>query len=196
MTENKKTKGILVLFIFILITVGAFSTVSLSRDDPEQVTLKVTPAPLIDVVLTKSKTSTNVNNFSNDLMNALRNQAVDTTKVKISSIQAENVNMASSFKWNEDVSSRIGSISKSSDGKNVTMEGNPDYPGKNAIWIIPDEDEEQEFTFSYDIDYGDSFNAAGMLLRVQQSGSTLTGYMLSFNNTSGDNWYKIGRAHV
>ena len=36
--------------------------------------------------------------------------------------------------------------------------------------------------FNYDIDYGDNYNAAGMLLRVQQNGNTLTGYMLSFNN--------------
>ena len=45
----------------------------------------------------------------------------------------------------------------------------------------------KSFTFSYDIDYGDNYNAAGMLLRVKQEGNTLTGYMLSFNNP-GHGW--------
>ncbi len=186
---KKSIKIILSIILLISIAVGVLSTVSLSAENSEQVSLQVTPSPLIDVVLTKSQTSTNVDNFRTDLLNALRNQGVDTTKVNISSIQAEDVNMANSFAWREDISTSIGDIEKSSDGKNVTMVGNRTNAGKNAIWIIPDENQEQEFTFSYDIDYGDSFNAAGMLLRVQQSGNTLTGYMLSFNNTSGSNWY-------
>lgn len=180
---------IMALILLIFIAVGFLSTVSFSRDDSQQVSLQVTPSPLIDVVLTKSKTDTNVTNFDTDLLNALRNQGVDTSLVNITSIEAENVDIANGFTWQQDVSSSIGSIRITNNGKDVVMEGNRTNPGKNAIWIIPDKDQEQEFSFSYDIDYGDSFNAAGMLLRVQQSGNTLTGYMLSFNNRSGSNWY-------
>lgn len=189
MARITKVKVTIILIILIFITVGIFSTVSLSTDNSEQVSLQVTPSPLIDVVLTKSKTSTNVTNFDTDLLNALRNQGVDTSLVNITSIEAENVDIANGFTWQQDVSSSIGSIRITNNGKDVVMEGNRTNPGKNAIWIIPDKDQEQEFSFSYDIDYGDSFNAAGMLLRVQQSGNTLTGYMLSFNNRSGSNWY-------
>lgn len=63
------------------------------------------------------------------------------------------------------------------------MYGNPSNAGKNALWIIPEQNEEQEFNFNYSINFGDSFNAAGMLLRVQENpNGYLEGYMLSFNN--------------
>ena len=183
-----RRKTLMTLIILILITTSTlfsfFSTISLSSDVEEQITLQVEPRPLIDVVLTKAKSETDVTNFKTDLLQALQNQNIDTSLVNIMSVEAETVNIAAGFKWQEDENLSIGSIDISPDGKNVTMIGNRKNPGKNAIWIIPEENQEQEFSFSYDIDYGDSFNAAGMLLRVQQSGNTLTGYMLSFNNTS------------
>ena len=74
------------------------------------------------------------------------------------------------------------------------MVGNSLYSGKNAIWIIPEKDLEQTFTFGYNINYGDSFNAAGMLLRVEEDENILRGYMLSFNNTSGDNWHSTANS--
>ena len=183
---KKRLLGIISSIVTIIIVVLMLATVSLTASS---VSFTIVPDPEIDVVLTKSKTSTNVTNFKNDLLNALATQGVNTNLVNITSVEAENVNIASGFTWQRDVSSSIGSISIVNNGKDVVMQGNRRNPGKNAIWIIPDENQEQEFNFSYDIDYGDSFNAAGMLLRVQQSGNTLTGYMLSFNNTSGNNWY-------
>ena len=72
------------------------------------------------------------------------------------------------------------------------MTGNETLPGKNAIYIIPENHQEQNLTFDYNIDYGDSFNAAGVLLKVKEENGMLKGYMLSFNNpVAGDSmdWY-------
>ena len=183
---KKKLLSIITVFISTIIVVSTLATVSLTASN---VSFTIVPNPEIDVVLTKSKTNTNVTNFKNDLLNALEAQGINRNLVNITSVEAENVNIASGFSWNQDISSSIGSISITNGGKDVEMIGNRSNPGKNAIWIIPDGNQEQEFNFSYNIDYGDSFNAAGMLLRVQQTGNTLTGYMLSFNNSSGSDWY-------
>ena len=175
-----------VISAFIIITLVSLMPISLymnSSNAASNVQLSLTPTPYIDVVLAKSKTSTDLTNFQSDLLTALEKQGVNKKQVKISAIEAQNVNIAEGFEWQQDVSSTIGSISITNGGKNVEMRGNRTEPGKNAIWIIPGQAQEQEFNFSYNIDYGDSFNAAGMLLRVKQDGNTLTGYMLSFNNT-------------
>ena len=175
-----------VISAFIIITLVSLTPISLymnSSNANSNVQLSLTPTPYIDVVLAKSKTSTDLTNFQSDLLTALEKQGINKNQVKISAIEAQNVNIAEGFEWQKDVSSTIGSISITNGGKNVEMRGNRTNPGKNAIWIIPGQAQEQEFNFSYNIDYGDSFNAAGMLLRVKQDGNTLTGYMLSFNNT-------------
>ena len=90
------------------------------------------------------------------------------------------------FDWEQDVDPQIGSITIEENGKTVHMTGNPSLPGKNAIYIIPESHQEQIFSFDYNVDYGDSFNAAGVLLRVKKDGDTLKGYMISFNNPAGD----------
>ena len=175
-----------VISAFIIITLVSLTPISLymnSSNATSNVQLSLTPTPYIDVVLAKSKTSTDLTNFQSDLLTALEKQGINKNQVKISAIEAQNVNIAEGFEWQKYVSSTIGSISITNGGKNVEMRGNRTNPGKNAIWIIPGQAQEQEFNFSYNIDYGDSFNAAGMLLRVKQDGNTLTGYMLSFNNT-------------
>ena len=188
---NKRDTFFIILILFVVIVVGLLSTASLSSAAEEVVAFRVQPNPKIDVVLAKSKTTTDVTNFKDDLLKALEEQGVNTEMVEISSVEAQNVDIASGFEWQQDVSASIGSISITNGGKSVVMKGNQTNPGKNAIWIIPEGNQEQEFNFSYNIDYGDSFNGAGMLLRVKQNGNTLEGYMLSFNNdgSSSQNWY-------
>lgn len=178
--------AVLISIIVIIVTTELLTTKSLSATP---VTLSFIPAPNIDVVLAKGKTTTNVNSFKSDLLTSLGELGIDTTKVNISSVSTENVNMQSAFSWNKDLSSSIGSITIENNGQNVKMIGNRTNPGKNAIYIVPTDNQEQEFTFNYNINYGDSFRAAGMLLKVSRSGSTLTGYMLSFNK-SGQTYYQ------
>ena len=94
------------------------------------------------------------------------------------------------FDWIQDVDPRIGSITIEEEGRKVEMTGNESLPGKNAIYIIPESHQEQNFTFDYSVDYGDSFNAAGLLLKIRENEGYLEGYLLSFNNPSGySDWY-------
>lgn len=184
---NQILKKLIVINIIILFIVS-FATVSFSESGTQLVTFSFKSTPKIDIILAKQRTATDVTNFEKDMLDAIKEQGINTKLVQISSVQAETIDITETFSWEKDVSSSIGSITISPDGKDVTMIGNKVNPGKNAIWIIPGENQEQEFNFSYDINYGDSFNAAGMLLRVQKTGNVLQGYMLSFNNTAGSNW--------
>ena len=184
--------AVLTSIIVIIITTELLTTKSLSATP---VTLSFIPAPNIDVVLAKGKTTTNVNSFKSDLLTSLGELGIDTTKVNISSVSTENVNMQSAFSWNKDLSSSIGSITIENNGQNVKMIGNRKNPGKNAIYIVPSDNQEQKFTFDYNIDYGDSFKAAGMLLKVNKVGDVLTGYMLSFNKVS-ETYYTVSGSNL
>ncbi len=177
----KNIKRILAITL-IIILIYSIQLPIFNVNAANMVSLKLIPQPYIDVVLAKAKTETDLTTFEQDLRAALKKLAVDTDKVNISAIEAQQVDLQNSFQWEQDVSTSIGSLTLDSTGQNVVMRGNPSRPGKNAIWIIPNDDLKQTFTFGYNIDFGDSFNAAGMLLRVHREGSTLTGYMLSFNN--------------
>lgn len=88
------------------------------------------------------------------------------------------------FDWEQDMDPEIGAITIEDNGKTVHMTGNFSEPGKNAIYIIPEVHQEQILSFDYNIQFGDSFNAAGVLLRILKDDNTLKGYMLSFNNPS------------
>lgn len=83
--------------------------------------------------------------------------------------------------WTEDTNDAIGKITITNNGKTINMTGNNSKAGKNAIYIIPNVPQEQRLQFGYNVEFGDSFNAAGLLLKVKKVNNTLTGYMLSFN---------------
>lgn len=184
-------KILAILCILTLLQIWNIIPLLLESQAVEDVTLSLVPSPDIDIALAKAKTGVDLINFEADLRNALEQKGVDTDKVNITAIETQKVNIQDAFAWKQDVNYTVGSIQLINGGRDVVMKGNPSNPGKNAIWIMPDNDLDQEFTFSYNIDFGDSFNAAGMLLRVKEEGNALRGYMLSFNNPSawgGDNW--------
>lgn len=178
---NKIIQKVLAINL-ILFFLASPITIALTKEETQNVEFLFNPVPKIDVVLAKQRSTTDVTNFKEDLLKALEKRGINEKLVKITSVEIENVNFAENFNWEKDVSSSIGGITINETGNEVTMVGNRTLPGKNAIWIIPEESQEQEFKFSYNIDYGDSFNAAGMLLRVEKNENELTGYMLSFNN--------------
>ena len=184
-------KILAILCILTLLQIWNIIPLLLESQAVEDVTLSLVPSPDIDIALAKAKTGVDLINFEADLRNALEQKGVDTDKVNITAIETQKVNIQDAFAWKQDVNYTVGSIQLINGGRDVVMKGNPSNPGKNAIWIMPDNDLDHEFTFSYNIDFGDSFNAEGMLLRVKEEGNALRGYMLSFNNPSawgGDNW--------
>lgn len=191
MPKLRKSTIVAVLTILIICIPYFFPLIkSLAlQTDIQGIDVNVMPSPAIDIVLAKSKTQTDVTSFEEDLKKELINQGISSDKIKINAVEAVEANIQDSFSWKTDVSSKVGSISITNAGQDIVMKGNKKYPGKNAIWIIPEKEQEQEIKFDYSVDFGDSFNAAGMLLRVKQTENTLTGYMLSLNK-SGKTWYK------
>lgn len=176
-----KNKTLFRIIALIILLEFALQTVVNTVSAIDTVALSLVPTPDIDIVLAKGRTKLDLNNFKTDLEKALQDREIDINKVNISSIESQIVNLESSFKWKQDVSSSIGSIAITNNGKDVIMKGNRTNPGKNAIWIVREKETEQKFNFSYEIDFGDSFNAAGMLLKVKEEENALTGYLLSFN---------------
>lgn len=178
--KEKKVKFASIIIAFVLVASSVIYALA-----SQKVTMAVTQVPNIDVVLTKAKTNVDLTNFENDLLNNLASKGISKDKVKITAVEAESEVTTESFEWQKDtMSPSIGSINITGGGKDVVMKGNSRLAGKNAIYIMPTGNQEQEFNFGYNIDFGDSFNAAGMLLRVEKTGNTLNGYMLSFNNSA------------
>ena len=186
MHHGRFTKIISSIALFaILVSQGCYFPASFAADE-QDVSISISPKPKVDIVLSKARSKANTNQFEADIKQALIARNIDSDDVNVSAVSAEQVNIETAFSWQSDVSSSIGSLSIANNGQNVVMYGNRTNPGKNAIWIEPDGNQEQKFTFGYNIDFGDSFNAAGMLLRVKEtnkSNHTLSGYMLSFNNS-------------
>lgn len=186
----KNTLKLLIAF-FIISNISFFTAKSIAEgiDNEQNVNISITPKTQIDIVLSKARSKVNVNNFENDIIEALANCGINSEDVKVQAVNAEQVNLETAFSWQSDVSSSIGSLSLTNNGQNVVMKGNRTNAGKNVIWIEPSGNQEQSFNFNYNIDFGDSFKAAGMLLRVKQTGTNqLSGYMLSFNK-SGQDYY-------
>ena len=184
MNVKEYVKKLIASFLVLLIVFLEGALVPISHAENQEVQLSISPKPKIDIVLSKARTKTDVTNFETDIKNALIARSIDPDDVDVSAVSAQQVNIETSFEWKRDVSSSIGTLTIANNGQNVNMTGNYSNPGKNAIWIEPDTNQEQKFTFGYSINFGDSFNAAGMLLRVKETDTTnhcLSGYALSFN---------------
>ena len=185
-----KVKIILIVFFMTILLAenlqNSFILAESAEVDGQQVKLGIKATPKIDIALAKARTTTDIAPFENKIKAKLKELNIDTSDTNVETLKAEEVETLETFSWQKDESETIGKITITGSGNNVEMIGNKTKPGKNAMWIMPTKNEEQKFTFGYDIDFGDSFNAAGMLLRVKQSGNNLTGYMLSFITTDPD----------
>ena len=121
-----------------------------------------------------------------------RAQDIEAKKINTDKVHdtVKKTEIITTFDWIQDVNPSIGSITIEEDGRKVNMTGNRTNPGKNAIYIIPENHQEQNLKFDYDVDYGDSFNAAGILLKIREQNGYLEGYLLSFNNPNAySDWY-------
>lgn len=105
---------------------------------------------------------------------------------RVEQIKTAQVDMQKEFKWEKDISSSIGSLSLTNNGRTVEMRGNRSNAGKNAIYILSDQSLlKQEFSFSYSMSFGDSFSAAGVFLNIGKVGNQLQGYAIGFPHSSG-----------
>ena len=133
------------------------------------------------------------------LIYALNELGIDTDNAVKIHDGTNSINIATDIIWNTEFMNYnhgtskfnvdgIGNLAISDGGKTVTMLGNQVLAGKNALYTIPEEDKQQKFKYSYEIEFGDSFNAGGILVRVSRHGDLLKGYMISINNESWRNY--------
>ena len=154
--------------------------------DSNGVSLDVAEQKTVDVVLARSKTAVDVTNFNEDLYTKLEEKGISRDRVNIMALEQELANMQSDFTWQQWISSRIGSINLTNNGSVVDMKGNKRYAGQNAIYLIPDDNSDNELIFDYNINFGDSFEEAGILFgieKVDDATPYLRGYLFTFNST-------------
>jgi len=123
----------------------------------------------------------------------------DTVLYAIWTLKLDSLQWHKDYSWNKGESNSApnpagaGNISVIRiNGNNVEMYGNGTNPGKGAAWLdwTYHDINIVEMTFEYDIDFGDSFNAAGILFNISDTNPSndhdgeLSGYMISFNETS------------
>ena len=94
--RRKLTEILTVIMLILTLAVTILSTVSFSS---QQVSFTITPDPYIDIVLAKSKTNTNLNNFESDILSALSREGINTSKVEVSAIETFNIEVTDSFEW-------------------------------------------------------------------------------------------------
>jgi len=177
----KILKKILVIFTIILIT-NIFpiliNITNVEAADVVKLTLQTTP--YIDVVLSTSKTTTDLTNFNSNLLNALASRNIDTSKVKITSVNATEM------KVNEQGAQKIydewkcftvnGTGETSTDfyisgNRLIRSNTGSARPAKGYYNTQAFSTQDGEFNFEYGIDstnYGSfSHGEAGFLFRMQ-----------------------------
>lgn len=147
------------------------------------ITNLLTKKKKVDIVFTTGSDNTlDTNSFNTKVnsyvKNALVNSGIDTN---IQTIETSEQNLQNSFTWHQDVSSSVGQISFQNNGSQIQMYGNPSNPGFNKIYTTNADTgiSKQELNFSYNIDFGDSFNGAGILIGTDvNSNGLMNGYAL------------------
>jgi hypothetical protein len=156
--------------------------------------LSLTSNKDVDVVLTLGKTNMNVANFGNDLKNKLVEKGVKLDRINISAVETNSQNLQESFAWNQDVYGHVGSINFQNNGTRIQMYGNTTNAGFNKIYTPNNTDpevKEQEMSFSYNLNYGDSFDGAGVLINTHVENGKLNGYALMFRQGGTAQLYKL-----
>lgn len=161
-------------------------------NQPPNVSFEIVPSNKVDVVFTVGMVSkekileldTKINNYIKVFLEANNADFVDA---RIETISTSGQNLSSAFTWKQDVSSSIGSITFQNNGSKIQMYGNTRNSGHNKIYTdnnTSDEISNQEMGFSYNLNFGDSFNGAGVLLNTNVENNKLYGYMLFISNNS------------
>ena len=183
-----KKKFIFKLISLVLACLTVLSIVVYAIDN-SGVSLEVAEQKTVDVVLARSKTGVDVTNFNEDLYTKLEEKGITRDRVNIMALEQELANMQSNFTWQQWISSKIGSINLTNNGSVVDMKGNTKYAGQNAIYLIPEDNSDNELIFNYNINFGDSFEEAGILFgieKVDEGTPYLRGYLFTFNSTDTD----------
>ena len=148
---KKSLKVFFIIFIVVILSLSKYFCKE-SIAEEQDVKISIFKKPKIDIVLAKSRTKTDLNNFRSEIQKSLQKYNIDASDVEIKDIGVEKIEHAEKLEWKRDSNDDIGKITIDSTGKNVQFVGNQTLPGKNAIYIMPEGNKEQKFNFSYNIE--------------------------------------------
>lgn len=133
-----------------------------------------------DIVFTVGQTDpVKVSDLSSKINTYIKSKlAAYNIDVKISTIETLTQNVQNSFTWIQNVDPSVGQIYFQNNGTKIQMYGNRRYAGFNKIYTNVNDPNinSQEITFSYTIDYGDSFDGAGILFGTNVVNNLMNGY--------------------
>lgn len=144
------------------------------------------PANLVEL-------DTKINSYVKSYLNANGGDVLDTN---ISTIKTSGQDMQNAFTWNQhlNIDRNIGSIAFQNNGTKLQMYGNKRNAGFNKIFSSNNSDPDmlkQEMSFSYSLNFGDSFNGAGVLINTHMTGDLMNGYALFIRNNGNAEVYKL-----
>lgn len=200
MKHLKLSKKIIALCLSIFVSAGGITGYNLHKvkADNNDVKNKVdNTAPTASFGLSKKKKADIVfttggdntfdtNSFNNKVNAYVKNRLINSgVNTSIGTIETSGQNLQSSFTWKQDVSSSIGQISFQNNGSKIQMYGNTCNPGFNKIYNINNDTDisKQEISFSYNINFGDSFDGAGVLIGTSVNKGLMNGYALFVHHT-------------
>jgi hypothetical protein len=184
----------IVALSLIATNTSAFVTPAHATSEGEDLQISLTSNKDVDIVLTLGKTNMNISTFGNDLKNKLVEKGIDLNRINITSVETNSQNLQNAFTWIQDVYSHVGSIYFQNNGTKIQMYGNTTYPGFNKIYTANNNDpdiKEQSMSFSYNLNYGDSFDGAGVLININVTNGVLNGYALMFRPNGYAQLYKL-----
>lgn len=99
-------------------------------------------------------------------------------QLDVQTIETSSINLADGIEWiTSQMSSRIGSVSFGNGGLDVYMKGNSSNPGQNILYTT-DYKGKIKFSFDYNLDFGDSFNGAGVVMNLSEDANNIYGTLI------------------
>ena len=194
MPKSKKTKAVKYGLATAMIGQAVIPVATVLAEEQQQIDLEIAQQKDVDVVLTLGSSNVVATNFDADLIRELQERGVDPSRVNVQAITTQDQNIQTEFNWNQDVYSHIGSINIQNNGSKIQMYGNRTNAGFNKIYTDNNKDpniKEQELGFSFTLDYGDSFDGAGVLLNTHVENGKMNGYALFFPENRAAELYKL-----
>ena len=109
----------------------------------------------------------------------------DMFQLNVSTVETSKLNLADGIAWNtSQMSSSIGSVQFTNNGLGVDMKGNPRRAGQNMMFCT-DYRGKITFGFDYSLDWGDSFNGAGVVMNIKENASTIDCTIIWIPNRGG-----------
>lgn len=178
-----------------IVTPLAYATEAQQNNDmSDEINIRVNQSDDVDVVLTLGSTQVDTSSFKNDLIRELRKKNINSNVITVTAVETQELNLQSSFAWNQHVSPSVGSIAIQNNGSKIQMYGNPKNAGFNKIFSENNTDpdlKEQIIDFTFTLDFGDSFDGAGVLLNTHVTGNNMNGYALFFPKSGSAQLYQL-----